>query len=625
MAGQEQTNSASTDEVPFTAPIRGVVEQEQPGASIDEGQRQVRGASGPRNDNAGDAYDSRTEAEEHTTAARIGKQYAHSGAVSANPDKYSSRRDDGYVDSHAYANRSRFLRGMAEPGAAGGNGRAAPRRKYIDLNFHHPLEDWLDKRYIQKLLGYISRTRASGKTMIEEIIESYANPGAPLAHRVAYWPFHKFIQRIKGSVTDETFRRRVGEHISTVRGLVATARSVAEFGLTLPQRFSAPLFSVWNFTNRCNLRCKHCYQDSEHNALPDELTLAEKLDLVDQMAEQYVPMIAFAGGEPTICKDLLPVLGHCQQYGIHTTVASHGGTITPKMAARLAEAGVKYVEVSLDSVHPAKHDAFRGQPGMWHRTVQGMGNVVKQEGMRLGVAMCVHQGNFDELEDMLQFAVDLGASCFAHFNFIPVGRGLNMAECDLSPPQREWLLRTLNTWMQSGKIGVISTAPQFGRVCIAHAPTEGQQPCSHAGGGGGEKARVVAKYLGGCGAGRTYVCIEPNGNITPCVYLPHRVLGNIRQRRFSDIFRNNEFWELLCDRGRRTHHCEVCEFKHYCGGCRARADAYFGQLNAGDPGCTFNGKHWERLVQQGAATRTNEAPISAGERPASEQRCLAGT
>jgi len=547
--------------------------------------------------NGDDNYDSRTEAEQHTTAARIGKQYAHAGAVSTNPNKSAARRDDGHVDSHTYADKSRFLRGMPD---SGGNAQAAPRGKYVDMDYHHPLEDWLDKRYMRKLLGYISSSRPGGKTVIEEILESYANPAAPLAHRLKYWPFHKFIDRMKGSVTADTFRQRVGEHTSTVRGLVITARSVAEFGLTLPQRFSAPLFTVWNFTNLCNLNCKHCYQDSEHRALPDELTLDEKLDLVDQMAEQYVPMIAFAGGEPTISKDLFPVLRRCRQYGIHTTVATHGGTITPRMAQRLADAGVKYVEISLDSVHPEKHDAFRGQPGMWQRTVQGMRNVVKQDGMRLGVAMCVHQGNFDEVEDMLQFAVDLGASCLAHFNFIPVGRGLKMVEGDLTPHQRESLLTTLNEWMQSGRIGVISTAPQFGRVCIARAPTDGRQACSHAGSGGGVKARVVAKYLGGCGAGRDYVSIEPNGNITPCVYLPHRVLGNIRQRSFRDIFRNNEFWELLCDRDRRTHHCEVCKFKHYCGGCRARADAYFGQLNAGDPGCPFNEKHWKRC-QDGMA------------------------
>ena len=547
--------------------------------------RRVGGAAGN-----GD-YDSRTEAPGYTTAARIGTEYHHEGAVPCDPDKKSSRTSDGQVTSHTYGRQAR-----ADRGDAGGR-----QKKYIDLDYHHPLEDILDKRYVQKLLGYISKRRAGGRTMIEEILASYANPDAPLSHRIKYWPFHLFINRVKGSVPVETVRTRLAQHVSTVRGLVVTARSVAEFGLTLPQRFSGPLIVVWNFTNQCNLNCKHCYQDSGHRRLPDELTLDEKLELVDQMGELYVPMIAFAGGEPTIDKTLLPVLHRCREHGIHTTIATHGGTLTPKLTARLAEAGVKYVEISLDSVHADRHDAFRGQPGMWERSVRGMEHVVKQEGMRLGVAMCVHRENVDEVEDMLQFAVDMGASCFAHFNFIPVGRGLEMVESDLSPGQREQLLRTLNKWMQSGKIGILSTSPQFGRVSVAHAPTEGKQSCSHLGGGGGEKARVVAKYLGGCGAGRCYVAVEPNGGITPCVYLPHRVLGNIRQRRLEDIFRNNEFWELLCDRDHRTHHCEVCEFKHYCGGCRARADAYFGELNAGDPGCVFNNRHWDRLVDDVAA------------------------
>ena len=547
-------------------------------------------------------YDSRTEAQWNSTAKKLNKSYQHEFPESDNQDKNSSRTEDGYVNSNMYANKSRFLRGEVNPSAVLPTSRRPKGKKYVDMDYHHPLEDLLDTKPIRWIMRFISKKRRSGKTMIEEIIASFSNKKASLWHRIKYWPFHMFINKMKGSVTAETFRERIGEHASTLRGFVIAARSVGEFGLTLPQRFSAPLFIVWNFTNLCNLKCKHCYQDAEHKKLPDELTLEEKFRLVDQIGEEYVPMIAFAGGEPTICPDLLPILERCNQHGIHTTIATHGGTMTPKLAGQLAERGVKYIEISLDSVYPQKHDEFRGQRGMWHRTVRGMQNVINQEGTRLGVAMCVHQGNFDEVEDMLQFCVDIGASCFAHFNFIPVGRGLAMVDGDLNPAQREWLMRTLNDWMQAGKIGVISTAPQFGRVCVAHAPTDGKQACSHAGSGGGEKARVIAKYLGGCGAGRDYVAIEPNGNITPCVYLPHRVQGNIRKRSFIDIFRHNEFWELLCDRDRRLHHCEVCEFKHYCGGCRARADAYFGDLNAGDPGCVFNEKHWDDLVARGVAT-----------------------
>ena len=571
----------------------------------------ARGSSSSGADDNGKAArktGSRTETPAYSTARRLGKQYEQQWPVSDNPDKRSSRPDDGYVNSHEYAQRSqRHRQGLSE---RGGNGNATvDGGSRFDIEYHHWLEDVLDKYWMRKLLGFLTRPRRGRKTIIEEVIASFANPDAPWWQRVMYWPIHCAIRRIKGSTPDEAFRQRVAEHSSTVRGLVLTARSVAEFGLSVPQRFSAPLFVVWNFTNLCNLRCQHCYQDTAHRRLSDELTLEEKLRVVDQAGDMYVPMIAFAGGEPTIDRDLLPVLRRCQAHGIHTSIATHGGTMTPRLAAQLAEAGVRYVEVSLDSVHAERHDAFRRQPGMWERTVRGMRNVVAQEGLRLGVAMCVHQGNYAEVDDMIRFALEIGAGTFAHFNFIPVGRGLEMVSGDLNPRQREQLLLTLNKWMQSGKIGVISTAPQLGKVCLAHAPVDGRTAASHAGSGAGWKARVVAKYLGGCGAGRCYVAVEPNGDVTPCVYLPHRVLGNVRERGLAEIARDNAFWEITCDRDRRLRHCEVCAFKTYCGGCLARSDAYYGVLNGGDPGCLFNEKHWEELVRQGVAV---DAELAGG-------------
>jgi radical SAM protein with 4Fe4S-binding SPASM domain len=634
----DRTNHKPSPRLPITVPMVGPLDAQTPGATPPAAGNATP-TPGAAAVNQGDGhYDSRTEAPAYSTAHKVGKAYEHGGAVSMNPNKRSDRPEDGTITSKQYADAARARRAAADkpvdalagPGAPGpvapggaaagcrttrplspsGEGLQdrATREQHIHPDYRHPLEDYLAKRWMQRLLGYVSRPRGTGKTMIEEVIQSYANPAAPAWQRIKYWPLHRFIRRLKGSVSDETFRRRIAEHRSTLRGFVVTARSVAEFGLRLPQRFSAPLIAIWNFTNQCNLSCRHCYQDAEHARGPDELTLAEKLDLIDQIGAAYVPMMSFAGGEPTISKDLLPVLQRCHYHGIHTSVATNGTTITPQYAAKLAEAGVKYVEISLDSVDAATHDAFRGQPGMWERTVQGMRNVVAHGGLRLGVAMCVHQGNYAEVERMLQFAVDLGASCFAHFNFIPVGRGLNMMTSDLTPEQRERMLRTFNTWMQSGRISILSTAPQLGRVSLAFAPLTGLQSCSHIGGGGGEKARVVAKYLGGCGSGRTYVCIQPDGTITPCVYMPQRVLGNIRNRRFVDIFRHNEFADLLCDREERTGHCEVCEFKYYCGGCRARADAYFGHINAGDPGCIFNNKSWDELLA--AAGGEQGAPLA---------------
>ncbi|MBS3735313.1 MAG: radical SAM protein [Phycisphaerae bacterium] len=536
-----------------------------------------------------------TRAAAHTTAAAGGKRYDHSFDASGNPDKRPTRRDDGHVTSGEYAQQSDALADAITPQA-------------LQIDYHHSLERWLARRPIRWLLGRLARADAvagepgaAGRTGFERMLASYADPDAPLGDRVKYWLVHRLIDRVRGDTDAATFRRRLVEHTPTIRGLVLAARSVAEFGLTVPQRFSAPLFCVWNVTNRCNLACRHCYQDADTHPLADELTRDEKLDLVDQMGRAYMPMVAFSGGEPTLSDDLIPCIERAAGWGMHVTIATNGTTMTPDRAKKLAAAGLRYVEVSLDSVDAARHDAFRGIPGMWDRAVAGARTVVATEGLRLGIAMCVHRDNVDEVPAMIDFAERLGAGCFAHFNFIPVGRGLNMTARDITPQQRERLLGELNAKMQAGGIGVISTAPQLGRVCLAGAAlATGKTACSHAGSGSGVKARVVAKYLGGCGAGRTYACIEPSGDVTPCVYLPHRVMGNVRDAPLIDIFRNSVFYDVLNDRDRRWGHCEVCAFKNYCGGCRARADAYYGQLHGPDPGCVFNDRHWERLADRNA-------------------------
>jgi radical SAM protein with 4Fe4S-binding SPASM domain len=92
------------------------------------------------------------------------------------------------------------------------------------------------------------------------------------------------------------------------------------------------------------------------------------------------------------------------------------------------------------------------------------------------------------------------------------------------------------------------------------------------------------------------MCIQPNGDITPCVYLPHRVIGNVRERSLKQIWLHSQTWEILNDRDRRYGGCAACKYKQYCGGCRARSDAYYGDLMGPDPGCIFNQKDWERII-----------------------------
>ena len=184
-----------------------------------------------------------------------------------------------------------------------------------------------------------------------------------------------------------------------------------------------------------------------------------------------------------------------------------------------------------------------------------------------------------------------------------------MAHQDLTPQQREQLLENLHQRMEDRQIGIISTAPQFGRICLTHSDANGLISCSHAGNAAGAKARIVAKYLGGCGAGRTYACLQPNGNVTPCVYMPERTMGNIRQMSLTKIFQQSPWWDLLCHRDEREANCGSCDYRYYCGGCRARSDAYFNRLDHADPGCINNTELWNQLLQSGPHGPKESKPI----------------
>ncbi len=131
------------------------------------------------------------------------------------------------------------------------------------------------------------------------------------------------------------------------------------------------------------------------------MTTDEKLNLIDQMGEEYVPFVAFAGGEPLVARDLWRVLERCAQRDIHVTLATNGTLLTPEICQRLKAAKLKYVEVSVDSLHAEEHDAFRGMKGAWAKTVQGIRNSVAA-GIRTGMACCFTRHTADSVDDMVK-------------------------------------------------------------------------------------------------------------------------------------------------------------------------------------------------------------------------------
>jgi len=475
------------------------------------------------------------------------------------------------------------------------------------------IEALLGRRDVQSVLRRLTRRRRDGGCLLADFFAGYGGDGVPLWRRPALvlpTLLTEWIRRKTGA-SREVLRGRVLGHEPTRRALVNTVRSIGRLGLTRPQRFAAPLLVVWNFTQACNLSCRHCYQ-SAHGPLPDELDLRRQTAILDDLRANDTSWVAFSGGEPLMGRNFWPVVAYAARTGFHVSVATNGTLLTRDVVKRLVDCGVRYIEISLDSADPDKHDAFRGGRGYWARTVSGIDCAVAQPGVRVGIAPTITRLNLHELPRLIDFAVEHGADTFYAFNFVPVGRAGEATEIDLTPEMREEMLAVLYAELNRGRIAVMSTAAQMGRVCLERAGDDGLVSTGHYGFGKASLARVMAGYVGGCGAGRCYLAIQPNGLVTPCVFMPNLVIGDFRKERLADFWFDHPVLELLRDRDRRTGHCAVCAFKTTCGGCRARPLAYFGDLTRSDPGCIHNQAEWQEVCADAHGLRGSPSSGSPG-------------
>ena len=383
------------------------------------------------------------------------------------------------------------------------------------------------------------------------------------------------------------------------KALVNVVTGVARFGVRRPFVPGAPFNIVWNITHRCNLKCKHCYENAGARS-PDELDTGQVLAGLETLSRVGVPTIAFSGGEPTARPDMLRIVQRAHDLGLFVSMASNGyGLADPKNVRAYKEAGLEFVQISLDAPEPATHDRFRGVNGAWNTAVMAIENCLN-EGVIPCIATTMTMYNKDELEEMLRLARTIGVKWILLYNFIPTGRGKDIIDMDIDPHQRRALLE-LAYHSNSPQMQVLSTAPQYASVvkdlaCGSGAnfiPTHFYNP-SYADG----KLEKLAEFIGGCGAGRFYLAVEPNGDIYPCVFLPHEPalkLGNLMRDDFERLWQESPVLGVLRNKDLLKGSCGHCENRYICGGCRSRAYAYFGDLRAPDPGCVNNLVYWKEL------------------------------
>jgi radical SAM protein with 4Fe4S-binding SPASM domain len=380
------------------------------------------------------------------------------------------------------------------------------------------------------------------------------------------------------------------------RALWNLLRSVSDFGVGAPQILRAPVSVVWSLSYGCNLRCLHCYQNASRPS-PDELNLDEQLGVVDQMAHAGVSMIVLSGGEPLTNPHLGKLIERIRSYDIAISIDSNGVLMDRAMVESLKRAGVASVELSLDSVDPGAHDRFRGLDGAFEKTLKAL-DLCSEAGFFTTIATTITAMNYADSSKLIDLARSHGASRVVFFDLIPAGRGRGIEQLRLTRRQLLDLMALVKQESTGKGVEVFTELPQFvvyssadyddsisnhadRSISIERFTVSTFFDCT----GRNNAYRRFARYLGGCPAGRIYCNIQPNGNVTPCMFMPeYPVAGNLRRQSFKEIW-NSETFQALRDRSRLKGKCGECKFTIVCGGCRAKAAAYNGDYLASDPTC----------------------------------------
>ena len=318
---------------------------------------------------------------------------------------------------------------------------------------------------------------------------------------------------------------------------------------TKSQERFVPLVMSYNVTRECNMKCSHCYINATDKKLDDELTTKEAKNVIDQIHQVSSPLLILSGGEPLLRQDIFELIEYGSKKGLKIGLGSNGYLIDEDMAKKLKAAGIATVSISIDSNIPAQHDEFRGVTGAWDKAVNAC-KALRNNGILVQVNTTLTHDNYNQIDDIMTLAESIGVENFHLFFLVPTGRGVKLT--DISPEKYEEMITNTFAKVHKHRLNVKpSCAPQFMRIAQG-------------------MGLDMRQWVRGCLAGMHYCRIYPNGDVTPCPYLPIK-LGNIREQSFKDIWFNSEVFKNLRNLDTLKGKCGACEYKTLCGGCRARA------------------------------------------------------
>ena len=341
----------------------------------------------------------------------------------------------------------------------------------------------------------------------------------------------------------------------------------------------APMLVYWETTLACGLACRHCRATAVPERSPLELTTQEGLGLLDRILGfgQPLPHIVFTGGDPLRRPDLEELVAGATERGIGASLAP---AVTPDFTkARLASlkaAGIQTISLSLDGSSPELHDGLRGVPGTFAMTMEAA-IWAHEVGLPIQVNTLVTDTTLADLPAIYEVVGKMGILRWSLFFLISVGRGSVLQE--ITPAQSEKLFGWLYDLSAVAPFQIKTTeATHYRRVATRRMEQDGKTD--------EEILRTSVGRGFGVRDGNGIIFVAHDGNVYPSGFLPLAV-GNVRTDDLVALYREHPVFTSLRDTSQFKGRCGACSYVERCGGSRARAFAWTGDVLEADPLCPY--------------------------------------
>ncbi|ABR46295.1 Radical SAM domain protein [Alkaliphilus metalliredigens QYMF] len=342
---------------------------------------------------------------------------------------------------------------------------------------------------------------------------------------------------------------------------------------------------AWNITQTCNLNCIHCYMNSANKKYEGELTHEEALGFIDDLGGFKVPVLLFSGGEPLIREDFFALAQHASKLNIRPTVSTNGTLISRKVAETLKSIGVGYVGISLDGLKDV-NDRFRAQAGAFDAALTGIENCVAV-GQKVGLRFTINRHNVKQLNDIFDLVEKMNIDRICFYHLVYTGRGSTMVAEDISHEESRQAMdliieRTLD-FHRRGLHKEILTVDNHADGIYIYQKLKEMDPSR------ADEVYRLMKINGGNRSGIAFANVDSTGNVHPDQFTQNHLIGNIRERPFSEIWTDESHPILRGLKNRKSllkGRCGECQWVDLCNGnFRARAEAVTGDFWGSDPAC----------------------------------------